>query len=202
MNLFISKLGCSLIFQIIQAGLLKKGLCSVQDESAGLVVSVVDPQPGETIIDCCAAPGGKTHYMASHLSGQVVENSYKETAKLHQVDGIIIAIHADLRTLPRVDLRWNRNLEDMEQLKEFQDELLDAASKLVKPGGVLVYSSCSIDPEENDDRVFLVTHPDFHIDPVDRYVPPDFVTSSGFFFSNPVKHSVDGSFAAHLVRDL
>ncbi|KAH1092618.1 hypothetical protein GLYMA_14G013102v4 [Glycine max] len=102
----------------------------------------------------------------------------------------------------RVDLRWNRNLEDMEQLKEFQDELLDAASKLVKPGGVLVYSSCSIDPEENDDRVFLVTHPDFHIDPVDRYVPPDFVTSSGFFFSNPVKHSVDGSFAAHLVRDL
>ncbi|KHN23839.1 Ribosomal RNA small subunit methyltransferase B [Glycine soja] len=193
-----------------------------------LVVSVVDPQPGETIIDCCAAPGGKTLYMASHLSGQVVENSYKETAKLHQVDGIIIAIHADLRTLPDsgqlksnkvlldapcsglgvlskvivVDLRWNRNLEDMEQLKEFQDELLDAASKLVKPGGVLVYSSCSIDPEENDDRVFLVTHPDFHIDPVDRYVPPDFVTSSGFFFSNPVKHSVDGSFAAHLVRDL
>lgn len=43
---------------------------------------------------------------------------------------------------------------------------------------------------------------DFHIDPVDRYVPPDFVTSSGFFFSNPVKHSLDGSFAARLVRDL
>ncbi|KAL5125947.1 putative ribosomal RNA small subunit methyltransferase B [Glycine soja] len=239
MNLFVSKLGCSLIFQIIiQAGLLKKGLCSVQDESAGLVVSVVDPQPGETIIDCCAAPGGKTLYMASHLSGQgkvfaIDVNSgrlriLKETAKLHQVDGVITAIHADLRTLPdsgqlksnkvlldapcsglgvlskRADLRWNKNLEDMEQLKELQDELLDAASKLVKPGGVLVYSTCSIDPEENDDRVvaFLARHSDFHIDPVDRYVPPDFVTSSGFFFSNPVKHSLDGSFAARLVRDL
>ncbi|KAH1263836.1 putative ribosomal RNA small subunit methyltransferase B [Glycine max] len=223
---------------IIQAGLLKKGLCSVQDESAGLVVSVVDPQPGETIIDCCAAPGGKTLYMASHLSGQgkvfaIDVNSgrlriLKETAKLHQVDGVITAIHADLRTLPdsgqlksnkvlldapcsglgvlskRADLRWNKNLEDMEQLKELQDELLDAASKLVKPGGVLVYSTCSIDPEENDDRVvaFLARHSDFHIDPVDRYVPPDFETSSGFFFSNPVKHSLDGSFAARLVRDL
>ncbi|CAJ1971518.1 unnamed protein product [Sphenostylis stenocarpa] len=222
---------------IIHAGLLKKGLCSVQDESAGLVVSVVDPQPGETILDGCAAPGGKTLYMASHLSGQgkvfaVDVNSgrlriLKETAKLHQVDGVITAIHADLRTLTdsgqlksdkvlldapcsglgvlskRADLRWNRKLEDMEELKKLQDELLDAACKLVKPGGVLVYSTCSIDPEENDDRVtaFLVRHPDFRIDPVDRYVPLDFVTSSGFFFSNPVKHSLDGSFAARLVRD-
>lgn len=92
----------------------------------------------------------------------------------------------------------------MEQLKKLQDELLEAASKLVKPGGVLVYSTCSIDPEENDERVaaFLVRHPDFHIDPVDRYVPPDFVTHSGFYFSNPVKHSLDGSFAARLVRAL
>ncbi|KOM46409.1 hypothetical protein LR48_Vigan07g011300 [Vigna angularis] len=199
-----------------------------------LVVSVVDPQPGETIVDGCAAPGGKTLYMASHLSGQgkvfaVDVNSgrlriLKETAKLHQVDGVITAIHADLRTLTdneqlksdkvlldapcsglgvlskRADLRWNRALKDMEELKKLQDELLDAASKLVKPGGVLVYSTCSIDPEENDDRVaaFLVRHPDFRIDPVDRYVPPDFVTSSGFFFSNPVKHSLDGSFAARL----
>ncbi|KAL2316640.1 hypothetical protein Fmac_030516 [Flemingia macrophylla] len=223
---------------VIHDGLLKKGLCSVQDESAGLVVSVVDPQRGETIIDCCAAPGGKTLYMASHLSGHgkvfaVDVNSgrlriLKETAKLHQVDGVITVIHADLRTLTdsgqlksnkvlldtpcsglgvlskRADLRWNRKLEDMEELKKLQDELLDAASKLVKPGGVLVYSTCSIDPEENDDRVaaFLVRHPDFHVDPVDRYVPPDFVTSSGFFFSNPVKHSLDGSFAARLVRAL
>ncbi|KAJ1410802.1 SAM-dependent methyltransferase RsmB/NOP2-type [Sesbania bispinosa] len=223
---------------IIHAGLLKKGLCSVQDESAGLVVSVVDPQPGETIIDCCAAPGGKTLYMASHLSGQGMIFAIdvnrgrlrilKETAKLHQVDGVVTTIHSDLRSLTdsgplksnkvlldapcsglgvlskRADLRWNRKLEDMEQLKKLQDELLDAASKLVKPGGVLVYSTCSIDPEENDERVaaFLVRHPDFHIDPVDRYVPPDFVTPSGFYFSNPVKHSLDGSFAARLVRAL
>ncbi|XP_028785448.1 uncharacterized protein LOC114741361 isoform X1 [Neltuma alba] len=221
---------------VIHAGLLKKGLCSVQDESAGLVVSVVDPQPGEVIVDCCAAPGGKTLYMASHLRGQGMVFAIdvnrgrlrilKETAKLHQVDGVITAIHADLRELPdskplkcnkvlldapcsglgvlskRADLRWNRKLEDMEELKKLQDELLDAASKLVNPGGVLIYSTCSIDPEENDERVdaFLARHPDFHIDAVDRFVPPDFVTDRGFYFSNPVKHSLDGSFAARLVR--
>lgn len=55
---------------IIQASLLRDGLCSVQDESAGLVVAIVDPLPGETIIDCCAAPGGKTLFMASCLRGR------------------------------------------------------------------------------------------------------------------------------------
>ncbi|KAK4275305.1 hypothetical protein QN277_018412 [Acacia crassicarpa] len=221
---------------VIQAGLLRKGLCSVQDESAGLVVSVADPHPGEVIVDCCAAPGGKTLYMASFLCGQGMVYAVdvnrgrlrilKEAAKTHQVDGVITTIHADLRELPdskplkcnkvlldapcsglgvlskRADLRWNRKLEDMEELKKLQDELLDAASKLVNPGGVLIYSTCSIDPEENDERVdaFLARHPDFHIDAVDRFVPPDFVTDRGFYFSNPVKHSLDGSFAARLVR--
>ncbi|XP_058112538.1 uncharacterized protein LOC131255749 [Magnolia sinica] len=57
--------------------------------------------------------------------------------------------------------RWSQRLEDLEQLTNLQDELLDAASLLVKPGGTLVYSTCSIDPEENEERVsaFLLKHP-------------------------------------------
>lgn len=221
---------------VIQAGLLKEGLCAVQDESAGLVVAVVDPQPGQSIVDCCAAPGGKTLYMASRLSGQGLVYAIdinkgrlrilNETAKLHQVNSVIRTIHTDLRTFAdnstvkydkvlldapcsglgvlskRADLRWNRRLEDMEELKILQDELLDAASLLVKPGGVLVYSTCSIDPEENEERVeaFLLRHPEFSIDPADGLVPSDFVTKHGFFSSDPVKHSLDGAFAARLVR--
>lgn len=201
-----------------------------------MVVSVVNPQPGDRIIDCCAAPGGKTLYIASQLSGQGMVSAIdinkgrlrilKETAKLHQVDGVITTIHSDLRIIAeknpvkgdkvlldtpcsglgvlskRADLRWNRKLEDMEQLKNLQDELLDAASILVNPGGVLIYSTCSIDPEENEERVasFLLRHPEFSVDPVDRYVPPDFVTEHGFYSSNPVKHLLDGAFAARLVR--
>ncbi|KAL2495957.1 NOL1/NOP2/sun family protein/antitermination NusB domain-containing protein [Forsythia ovata] len=221
---------------VIQAGLLKRGLCSVQDESAGLVVSVVDPRPGDTIVDCCAAPGGKTLFMASQLSGQgricaidINEGRLrilKETAELHEVDNVVTITHADLRTFAgkncvksdkvlldtpcsglgvlskRADLRWNRRLEDMKELKHLQDELLDAASMLVKIGGVLIYSTCSIDPEENEERVvaFLQRHPEFYIDPADRYVPSNFVTEHGFYSSNPVEHSLDGAFAARLVR--
>ncbi|KAM7489432.1 hypothetical protein LguiB_026916 [Lonicera macranthoides] len=151
------------------AGLLKEGFCSVQDESA---VSVLDPQPGKNIVDCCAAPGGKTPFYG-------IPSEW-----------------------PRADLRWNRRLEDMEELKVLQDELFDVASMLVNPSGVLVYSTCSIDPEENEERVaaFLLRRPEFSIDSADGYAPPDFVMERGFYFSSPVKHSLDGVFAARLVR--
>ncbi|KAL9233681.1 hypothetical protein vseg_008645 [Gypsophila vaccaria] len=226
---------------VLQAGFLKEGVCSVQDESAGLAVSVLDPRPGDCIIDCCAAPGGKTLFMASCLNGQGMISALdinegrlrilKETADLQSLHNVITCVHADLRAFAasqsknsshskyskvlldapcsglgvlskRSDLRWNRRLEDLEELKKLQDDLLDAASKLVETGGVLVYSTCSIDHEENEDRViaFLRRHPEFQIDPVDRYVPSDFLTKEGFFRSCPVKHSMDGAFAARLVR--
>ncbi|XP_076954568.1 uncharacterized protein LOC143629090 [Bidens hawaiensis] len=221
---------------VIQDGLLKEGLCSVQDESAGLVVSIVDPQPGETIIDCCAAPGGKTLFMAACLSGQGMVTAIdinkgrlrilKETAELQQLDDVITTVHTDLRTFledncvtydkllldapcsglgvlsKRADLRWNRKSEDMEELKSLQDELLDSASTLVKAGGVLVYSTCSIDPEENEERVaaFLLRHEEYSVDSVERYVSAEFLTEEGYYFSSPVKNSLDGAFAARLVR--
>ncbi|KAI3695203.1 hypothetical protein L1987_78194 [Smallanthus sonchifolius] len=222
---------------VIQDGLLKQGLCSVQDESAGLVVSVVDPQPGETILDCCAAPGGKTLFMGACLNGQGMVTAIdinkgrlrilKETAKLQQLDNVITTVHTDLRTFPevncvtydkvlldapcsglgvlskRADLRWNRKSEDMEELKSLQDELLDAASMLVKPGGVLVYSTCSIDPEENEERVaaFLLRHQEYSIDSAERYTSHEFLTEEGcYYFCSPVKNSLDGAFAARLIR--
>ncbi|CAF2142687.1 unnamed protein product [Brassica napus] len=161
-----------------------------------------------------------------------------ETAKSHQVAGLITAIYSDLRVFAETkevkydkllldapcsgigvlskvnmsnflsysDLRLNCKLEDMEELKNLQDELLDSASKYAHtlPGGFLIYSTCSIDPEENQGRVeaFLLRHPEFSVDPVDRLVPSSFVTSQGVFLSNPVKHSLDGAFAARLVRAL
>ncbi|KQJ90648.1 uncharacterized protein LOC100845015 isoform X2 [Brachypodium distachyon] len=223
---------------VLQAGLLKDGMCAVQDESAGLVVSVVDPQPGETIIDCCAAPGGKTLFMASRLSGQgkiwaldINKGRLRilmEAAKSHNLDHMITDIHGDLRLhakestvkydkvlldapcsglgvlSKRADLRWNRQFEDLEELMCLQDELLDSASSLVKPGGVLIYSTCSIDPEENENRVtsFVQRHPEFIPQGVHGYVPAQFVTDEGFYSSNPTKHSLDGAFAARLVRSM
>ncbi|XP_066390424.1 uncharacterized protein [Miscanthus floridulus] len=221
---------------VLQAGLLKDGICAVQDESAGLVVFVVDPQPGETIVDCCAAPGGKTLFMASRLSGEgkiwaldINKGRLRilmDAAKLHGLDDMIVDIHADLRLYAkettakydkvlldapcsglgvlskRADLRWNRQLEDLEELMCLQDELLDSASILVKPGGILIYSTCSIDPEENEKRIaaFVQRHPEFAPQSVCGYVPTEFITDEGFYCSNPTKHSMDGAFAARLVR--
>ncbi|XP_054819873.1 uncharacterized protein LOC129318899 isoform X3 [Prosopis cineraria] len=124
---------------VMHAGLLRKGLCSVQDESAGLVVSIVDPQPGEIIVDCCAAPGGKTLYMASLLCGQGMVFAVdinrgrlrilKETAKMHQVDGVITTIRADLRQLPDgKPLKCNKVLLDA------PCSGLGVLSKIGKPG--------------------------------------------------------------------
>ncbi|CAI9088206.1 OLC1v1022480C1 [Oldenlandia corymbosa var. corymbosa] len=221
---------------IIQSGLLKDGLCSVQDESAGMVVTLVNPQPGESILDCCAAPGGKALFLATFLNGQGMVTAVdvnagrlrilKETAELHQVHNVVTTIHSDLRIFSnnshikhdkvlldapcsglgvlskRADLRWNRRLEDMEELKSLQDELLDSASSMVKPGGALIYSTCSIDQEENEERIasFLLRHPEFVVDAADNYVPHEFVTERGFYRSNPAKHSMDGAFAARLIR--
>ncbi|KAF3496450.1 hypothetical protein DY000_02054522 [Brassica cretica] len=114
-------------------------------------ISVVKPQPGDRILNACAAPGGKTLFMASCLKRQGRLRILGETAKSHQVAGLITTIHSDLRVFAetkevqydkllldapcsgigvlskRADLRWNWNckLEDMEELKNLQDELLD-----------------------------------------------------------------------------
>jgi len=71
-------------------------------------------------------------------------------------------LHYILFVVPkRADLRWKRQFEDLEELMCLQDELLDSASTLVKPGGILIYSTCSIDPEENEKRIttFIQRHP-------------------------------------------
>ncbi|EPS62796.1 hypothetical protein M569_11992 [Genlisea aurea] len=222
-----------------QAGFLEKGLCSVQDESAGLVVEVVDPKPGERIIDCCAAPGGKTLFMASRLKGRGSISAIdinegrlrilKEAAELHAVDDLITTVHADLRLLAVENgnmmaadkvlldapcsglgvLSKSRFTVEKEtgrhgtakQLAGFTSRF-SFDNSLVKPGGVLIYSTCSIDPVENQQRIaaFLMRHQEFKIDPVDGYVPSDFVTGDGFYRSDPIKNSLDGGFAARLVR--
>lgn len=221
---------------VIQAGLIQKGLCAVQDESAGLVVGLVNPQPGETIVDCCAAPGRKALFMASCLKnqGRLVAidinrgrlHVLEEAAKVLGVESIVQTYHGDvcdfadegkkmadkvLLDAPcsglgvlskRADLRWRRAAEDMEELPNLQGNLLNAAASLVKPGGVLIYSTCSIEPDENEDCVslFLDQHPEFMLECAESFVPEQFVTKDGFFASIPHKHYMDGAFAARLCR--
>jgi 16S rRNA (cytosine967-C5)-methyltransferase len=101
------------------------------------------------------------------------------------------------------DARWRLESGMIRRLAQRQAALLDAAAPLVRPGGVLVYATCSLEREENAERVeeFLVRHPDFRRAPVNGAVPADVVTLAGDLQTLPQRHAIDGAYAARLVRD-
>ncbi|MEM6785595.1 MAG: 16S rRNA (cytosine(967)-C(5))-methyltransferase RsmB, partial [Bacteroidota bacterium] len=224
---------------VVRAGGLADGTWAVQDEAAGLVVRLLDPQPGETIRDIAAAPGGKALYAALRMGdeGRVFASDphvtrtglIERAAAAHGLTSVEtqaisaqILAAASLAETPdieladrvlldapcsgtgvlakRADLRWRRTLDDLGTLVALQDELLDAAAALVKPGGVLVYATCSIEPEENAERVrrFLAERADFALEDAAPYVPTAMRTEEGYYAALPHVHGTDGAFGARL----
>ena len=101
----------------------------------------------------------------------------------------------------RADLRWRRSPDALAELTDLQDRLLEAAAAHVRPGGLLVYSTCSVEAEENDNRVtaFLARRPDFSLEPVGTLVPAALVDGD-VYRALPHVHGTDGAFAARLRR--
>jgi 16S rRNA (cytosine967-C5)-methyltransferase len=221
---------------VLHAGWLQEGICAVQDEAAAMVVRLLDPQPGETVIDLCAAPGGKSVYSALLMQDQGRVLAYdvhegrtgliRDSASVHGLS-IIEAGTSDARALSassnlpaadrvrldapcsglgvlakRADMRWNRSLEQLGELTSLQDELLDAAADVVPAGGLLVYSTCTTEPEENQQRVeaFLARRPEFEVESASGRVPGAVVTPDGFLATLPHVHGTDGAFGARLRR--
>jgi 16S rRNA (cytosine967-C5)-methyltransferase len=217
---------------IVQAGWLAEGRVMVQGEGAALVVDLLDPQPGDTVLDLCAAPGTKTRLVAHRMNGQgrvwANDHSAHRLQALQEAPGApgIIETHtADARTLTpddapdapthvlldvpctgtgvlgrRADLRWRRSPNDVQELVALQDELLEAAARLVPPEGILVYSTCSLLPQENEERIqaFLDRHSDFEV-ALPTHLPSE-VQHDGFLQADPVAHGTDGAFGARLHR--
>ncbi len=102
------------------------------------------------------------------------------------------------------EIRWKREFEDILALTVIQKRLLNSAVNYLKPWGVIVYSTCSTEPEENMDVVkdFLEKNPDFSIDNATQYVKSELVNADGCIETFPQKHNIDGSFAARLIRKL
>jgi 16S rRNA (cytosine967-C5)-methyltransferase len=100
------------------------------------------------------------------------------------------------------DIRWKREPEDIIRLSKYQKNLLCNAAKYLKPGGVIVYSTCTIEPEENMDiiRDFLANNPDFKIDDASKYISKELVNAEGCIETYPHRQNIDGSFAARLVK--
>ncbi len=223
---------------VLRSGLVGSGKAIVQDEAAALVVHVLDPQPGETVFDVCAAPGGKALYAAARMDnrGRIVASD-AHANRLTMLDRaletsgatIVETVAGDVAARAaaavetgdladavlvdapcsgtgvlarRADLRWQRGEADLRGVADLQAAMLDDAAALVRPGGRLVYSTCSIEPEENALQVdrFLAAHPDFRRESVAGRVPDAFVTPEGDYAALPHVHATDGAYAARLVR--
>jgi 16S rRNA (cytosine967-C5)-methyltransferase len=218
--------------RIGQMELFRGGFFTIQDESAALPCILLAPQPGERVIDLCAAPGGKTTNIAEMMKneGEVLAVD-KYEAKLRLIRGSsdrlglrnVTLLAADAETLEagqadrvlldapcsglgvlskKPDIKWKRDMADVLVLARQQARMLDNASRLVKPGGVLVYSTCTIEPEENQEVVkgFLQHHPEYTLEDAGRFVHPDLVSPDGYVSTLPHLHGMDGTFAARLVR--
>ncbi|MFN1834066.1 16S rRNA (cytosine(967)-C(5))-methyltransferase RsmB [Balneola sp. MJW-20] len=217
----------------ISKGLLKKGLCLVQDVAAGFAPTILDPQPGETIFDLCAAPGTKSIMMADLMQaeGELVAvdisserleklaesalNYGAENIKIRRGDVLDVSLGlADgvLLDAPctgtgvlskRADLRWRRDEEGLKNAVELQEKLLDEAANMVKRGGRLVYSTCSLEPEENMEQItkFLDKYDNFVLEPLEDYLPEEVLTEDGKAYQTfPHKHGCDGHFGVLLKR--
>jgi len=221
------------VAEVRAKGWFDKGLCQVQDIAAGFAPTVLDPQPGETVYDLCAAPGTKTIVLADLMQnqgtihsvdiaqnriGKIAENAENygaEIVKIQRADIIeerFKLADAVLLDAPcsgtgvlskRADLRWRRTPEELTAIIEKQAELLDAAANMVAKGGRLVYTTCSIEPEENMKQVekFLEEYDNFELQPLDDFLPEEVLAEDFLSYQTlPHVHGCDGHFGVLLKR--
>ena len=182
-------------YDVARSPLFRRGALTPQSRASMLVSRVLAPEPGEKVLDMCAAPGAKTTHMAVLMQGEgelvALERHAGRARELEKNlermrAGWVRVVRADatdagdhggpfdrvlvdapcsgLGTLRgRPDSRWRRSPEQVGELARSQAALLDAAASRVRPGGKLVYSTCTISPDENERQVerFLARHPDF-----------------------------------------
>jgi 16S rRNA (cytosine967-C5)-methyltransferase len=208
------------------------GLFAVQDEASQLITYLLDPKPGETVLDACAAPGGKTTHIAAAMgdSGKItaIEKDPERIGMLHaniQELGVrsvtvVTGDSADLRGSERFDrilldapcsatgvmrrnpdVKYRRKAKDLPSFKANQLRLLRAVAPLLRKGGRLVYSVCSLEPEEGEEVAaeFLKTAAEFRIIDAEAIFVKHF-TRQGFFRTYPHKHTMDGFFGVAFCR--
>ena len=213
-----------------------EGRMTIQDAASQLVVELLDPQPGERILDVCAAPGTKTTAIAEAVGedGRVVAVDRSPSRLglvgracrrlgLREVTTIEKDATQDLGNLPggpfdrilvdapcsglgtlrrNPDARWRVDPADPASLAEMQRALLGSAAGLLGPGGTLVYSTCTVWPEENEAVVRAVLEGDPGLAQSDE--GPEsiraFIEGDGYLRTWPHRHGTDGFFAARLTR--
>ena len=229
----------------------KQGWWVIQDSSAQLVSHLLNPQPEETIIDACAAPGGKTTHIAELMqdTGLIIAcdratkrlNKVRENAarlQLHSIeiepgdsrdraeftnlaDKVVLdAPCSGLGTLhKRPDIRWRQTSHAIRELFELQRELLEEAATWVKPQGILVYATCTLNVLENEKVIqsFLANNSNWRIQTDSNKIVQtrqanteetsadllvkNWLTAEGWIKVYPHRYDMDGFFMVRLVRD-
>ncbi|HEX7318931.1 MAG TPA: 16S rRNA (cytosine(967)-C(5))-methyltransferase RsmB [bacterium] len=211
---------------LINNPLMKRGLISIHDEAQGLVCHLVDPQPGDRIVDVCSAPGSKSTYMAEMMrnQGRIIAGEVS-ASRLRLVGenaerlgiSIITSVLADGRryrvngmdkvlvdapctnsgvVAKRPEVKDRVNKKVVARLARLQYDLLVNAGTFLKPGGILVYSTCSILPRENEEVIeeFIKDYPEFEIEPAKEFVP----VGDQYLKVLPGEYNTDGMFGARL----
>ncbi len=212
----------------------------VQDLAASLPVQLAGPQKGQSALDICAAPGGKTAQLAAAgMDVVAVDNDgarmerVKENLERLQLDArLIVADATELSAEQQFDLVvldapcsatgtfrrhpeviWHRKEKDIRSRAELQKQMLAQAAHLVKPGGTLIYCTCSLEQEEGEEQAqqFLADHAKFELNEItssEFSTLPDVICANGFLRTLPgmavsgVSGSLDGFFAARFVRSV
>lgn len=181
----------------------KNGLFTVQDEAAGLTSLILDPKKGESILDACSSPGGKTTYIAQlvenegqiiafdihehrtrlveqnakRLGVNIIETKVQDASKfeekyVNKFDKILLDVPClGIGVLKRKpDIKWQKKKEDVKEISEIQYKILENCTKYLKPKGELVYSTCSILKEENENLIkrFLQKNKEFKLEKIEN----------------------------------
>lgn len=213
-------------FSVKATTAISRGHCYIQDPSTAIACQLLNPGPGESILDACAAPGGKTAYIAQLMKNrgaivacdrdpgrlqiaaeniarlgieivQAIDHDWDldqtpgKLASLAPFDRILIDAPCSNTGVMRrrVDVRWRLQHGDFNRMQQRQLEMLTKIVPLLKPGGTLVYSTCSLEPEENEQLVqqALITTATLRLDEKKS--------------SLPFRDGFDGAFAARFIRN-
>ena len=219
--------------KVLQTQMFKNGEISIQNPASAAVVDCLNVSKGDFVIDVCAAPGTKSLYLSSLVgdSGKVlasdvirervemgkrdVDRHGKPNIKWEVKDAtkdnypmadymLIDAPCTGTGVLARKpDIKWRRKKSDILELSKKQFDILSHCSKFVNTNGIIVYATCSIEPEENWNVVdrFLNFNPKFKLDNVYSMVPKSWIDDRGAMSTLPYLNKVDGMFAARIKKE-
>jgi 16S rRNA (cytosine967-C5)-methyltransferase len=225
-------------FDVHGSALWREGAFLAQSRAAMLVARALDPQPGERVLDLCAAPGGKSTHLAALMEGTgevlavernpgragaltrtaqrlraanvrvEVADAARERSEGPVFDRVLVDPPCSgLGTLQaRPDLRWRMTAEKLPEMARTQSRILEAGARALRPGGLLVYSSCTISPTENERLIasFLDSHPEFGLDDLAGELPAFRLSQagvpSGLVLTLPHRDRTAGFFIARLRR--